>query len=165
MKRKGEMMKRSLRFFVSVLFAVLLMMFLTACGSGGSSEVDSSNSGDNDLSGQWEGTWDSSVQNGGGTLKVSWIQSGSSITGTYSITLDYSGPGVFVCNPAGEVSGTISGNEITVGIYSGETETGSWLATFTSTSMSGKYLVTSGLCAGDQGTFSLEKIQSAQGAV
>ncbi len=158
MKRKEGVMNRSLRVFSVLLLVVSLAVLLTACGSSSSSEVDSSISGDIDLTGKWEGTWDSSVQDGGGTLKVSWIQSGSSITGTYSIALTYSGLGVFVCNPTGEVSGSISGNKITAGTYSGGTETGSWSATFTSISMNGTYVVTSGLCAGDHGTFSLEKL-------
>lgn len=105
-----------------------------------------------DVTGTWSGTWTSSNDIDHGNLAATLTQSGTSVSGTVSITES-------PCISSGSVSGTVSGNNVVFGVVSG-TDTITYTATCTSTSMSGTYSVNTGECAGDTGTFSMTKGQA-----
>lgn len=109
-----------------------------------------------DLTGTWTGTWSSSNGIDSGNLTANLTQSGTSISGTASAYV--TGGSVSCGGPNYSVSGTVSGNNIIFGVFDRGIESGVYTATFTSTSMSGTYSVTAGACAGDTGTFSLNKV-------
>ncbi len=101
------------------------------------------------LTGSWSGSWASSNGIDHGNVSAALIQSGTSVSGTESITES-------PCISGGSVSGTVSGNNVSFGVVSGP-DTVTYTATYTSTSMSGTYSVTTGACTGDAGTFSMNK--------
>ncbi len=104
-----------------------------------------------DLSGTWNGSWASSNGIDSGGLAADLTQNGASITGTANVTGSACG------GQNHSVSGSISANTISFGIFDSGIETGTYTATFTSSSMSGTYFIKTGPCVGDTGTFSLTK--------
>ena len=115
--------------------------------SSASAQVSAAPATTVDITGTWSGSWASSNGINNGNISAVLTQSGTSVIGTLSIT---GSP----CISNGSVSGTVSGNNVSFGIISGS-DTVEYNATYTSTSMSGTYSVTTGACAGDTGTFSL----------
>ena len=102
-----------------------------------------------DLTGAWNGTWASSGGVYSGSLSVTLVQSGTSITGTATIA---GSP----CITSGSVSGTFTGNNITFGVVSGQ-DSIEFYATYASQSIDGTYIITAGSCSGEFGTFSMSK--------
>ena len=75
--------------------------------------------------------------------------SGTSLSGSASL------PGS-PCFSNCSISGTVSGNYMTATIVSGS-NTAVFTGTCSTTSMSGSYGVSAGFCAGDYGTFTMNK--------
>ena len=98
------------------------------------------------LTGDWVGTWSDSSETGSGNISLSLIQNNTSVTGNVSITGSK-------CISTGTLSGTVVGNTLESVIQTG-TDTASFNANCTSTSMNGTLEVTSGPCTGDIGTVS-----------
>jgi len=139
---------------------LLCFLFLVSCGSGsditdptlgiggGGGSGGSSSGGDNpNVTGRWSGTWFSSVFGRGGSFSITLNQNGSSFTGSGSI----SGSDCFFGT---SVSGSMSGNRISFGFASSSSNRVYFSGSASSSSMSGTYEVSSGFCAGDEGTFS-----------
>jgi len=118
-----------------------------AGGGGGGGGGGSGGSEDNELNltGDWIGTWtDSSGLSG--NLSLTLTQTNTSVSGTVSIT-------GHECISTGTLSGTITGDNLVFVIETG-TDTASFNANCTSTSINGTFEIMSGSCAGDIGNFS-----------
>jgi len=140
---------------------ILALCLVTACGGGGgggggsgssgsdgNSGGSSSNSGEDiDVSGRWSGTWSSSVFFSNGDFSLKLNQNGSSFTGSAS----FIGSNCFF---GSSVSGSVSGNRMNFGFVDSSGNRANFSGSATSSSMNGTYKVTSGFCAGDEGTFS-----------
>jgi hypothetical protein len=98
------------------------------------------------INGPWSGTWTSS-RGGGGSVQTTFTQDGSEISGSVSV-------GGSPCLSTGTLSGTITSSNVSFGAVSGSHGI-QFTATVGTDAMSGTYIVSSGLCAGDAGTFSL----------
>jgi len=138
-------MKKS---FISLMLAVFAVFLIASCGggSGGSNNESTIN-----LTGNWKGVWQSTADTKyKGTIQANLIQDNLTIKGNAIIA---NSP----CMKNGSLSGTIqNNNNISFGVFSGG-NTIVFTASYTSTIISGTYLITAGNCAGDVGTFSLEK--------
>jgi TolB-like protein len=97
------------------------------------------------LTGEWIGTWTDTSGTNGGNMALNLNQSNTSVSGTVSITGSE-------CISTGNLSGTITGNHLESIIQTG-TDTASFNADVTSTSMNGTLEFTSGNCAGVIGNF------------
>ncbi|MCJ7687205.1 MAG: tetratricopeptide repeat protein, partial [Desulfobacteraceae bacterium] len=121
-----------------------------AIGGGGGDDSSPSPSAGQDsalnLTGDWGGTWSDSSGTDSGNISLSLIQTNTSVTGNVSITGSK-------CISTGTLSGTVVGNTLESVIQTG-TDTASFNANCTSTSMNGTLEVTSGPCNGDTGTVS-----------
>ena len=136
-------MQKSMRLVLSLALMLFVFSIITGCGGGGSGGDSSSSI---NLTGNWSGTWEGTDS---GNVSANLTHSGTSITGTASIS---NSP----CISSGDVSGSVSENNITFGLVSGTDEI-AYTGEFTSTTISGSYQVLSGACAGDTGTFELTK--------
>ena len=132
--------------FIFIVFVLSVSIGLIAGCSGGSS---SGGGAGVVLTGNWSGTWVSSGTPYWGYIAVSMVQSGTSISGTAVLT---GSPNFPNCS----MSGSVSGNTMNATGVSGS-NTVVFTATCTSTSMNGTYAVSAGSCAGDYGTFSMNK--------
>jgi hypothetical protein len=106
------------------------------------------------VTGTWNGAWGSipdPLAYGG--LSATLTQNGTTVTGT--ITLTFSS-----CVPGGSVSGTISGNTLSLSLFVGPQQP---LAIFlgtidaTGNSIAGAYKVYLGACTGDYGVFTANR--------
>lgn len=111
-----------------------LGLFLAACNTGGTG------GGNLNLTGVWEGSYTSNKGNGSGRICVELNQSNGDLTGKLYIA----GRGY-----AGNVTGTVIGNDASFGVAGGAQYEGS----FTKTSGSGTYTVGTA----DEGTWELQK--------
>lgn len=138
-------MKNS-RFFLGTFFVTALAISLTTCGGGGGSGTNSS-SGETslNLSGAWSGSWISAKTTINGDLSTTLTQSGSTISGTISIS---DSP----CISSTSILGNISNNNVS---FANDSLRFSATATASPTALVGGYSVTSGSCAGDAGYFAL----------
>ena len=139
-----------IRFTSAMYFALVvsLLIFSTACG--GSNVVSTPPSVN--LSGMWKGTWASNQSPRGGNVEAVISQSGTSLSGTATVT---GSP----CFTSGSVSGAVSGNNVTFGVLFSGGQQALFSGTVGSggTIISGTYAVSGGLCNGDTGSFNLTK--------
>jgi len=138
-----------LALFVGVVF---LGVGVGGTGRDGQAIVAAAQASTDDLTGRWEGTWDSSKFDEG-TLTALLAQSASSLSGEVTITDT-------ACFSVGAVSGTVSGDAVVFGaVFEGDVR-----ADFEGTvrddgaMMEGSYKVSGGACAGDTGTWHIAKI-------
>ncbi len=121
-----------------------------AIGSGGGDDSSGPSpalqSSELNLTGDWGGTWSDSSGTDSGNISLSLIQTNTSVTGNVFITGSK-------CISTGTLSGTVVGNTLESVVQTG-TDTASFNANCTSTSMNGTLEVTSGPCTGDAGTVS-----------
>jgi uncharacterized protein (TIGR03437 family) len=110
--------------------------------------------GQTGLTGTWQGTWGSipdPLALGG--LSASLTQNGTAVSGTVTLTNSS-------CVPGGDVSGTISGNTLSLGLYVGPPQPQViFLGTVDASgnSILGTYAVHLGDCAGDYGVITLNR--------
>lgn len=153
---------------ICVLFAVTI----AGCGGGSSSSGVASST---DVSGSWTGTWRSSRYNDGSYLTAAFSQTGSTFVGTVLI-------GGSVCFGRELASGVVISSSIDFNIGDGGREPGApsgaaraetsttlhsataggvvgirFSATISGNQISGSYQVLSTACAGDFGTFLLNR--------
>lgn len=101
-----------------------------------------------DLTGTWTGSW-ASDDVGEGDLSAVLRQTGDQLEGTISLTNAD-------CLDSGDLTGTFDGSEVNLEATNGE-DTVDYTATGVNDAViDGTYEVTTGLCAGDTGTFILE---------
>ena len=104
------------------------------------------------IAGDWSGSYVDGKSNAQGNVTATFAQQGESLSGT--ITL----PG-WACSAAsqGNVSGTVSGGEVQISATFGLIAAISLTGNASGSTMTGSYSITSGVCAGDTGSFSLTK--------
>lgn len=135
---------------VLTTFAVLAVL-VTNMACGGSKSPTTPSPSSPNLSGSWRGTWQS-ARGPSGSVTASLTHTGSSLTGTASLT---GSP----CFTSGTVSGTVAGGSVTIGVAFPGSHQVNFTGTADSTggSMNGQYAVTGGACSGDAGTWSMTK--------
>lgn len=144
----------------SVVLVCVFAFGMTACGggssSGGGTAQAGSGSGTNTTSvnGTYTGSLASTVIPFRATLTVDMKQDGDKVGGTFRVTNVSSG--AFTCFPRGTFAGEIEGNGITFGIASAG-GSARFRGTVGAGRIEGSYVVTSGSCSGDRGSFSLTR--------
>ena len=134
-----------------LLFAIIIVFGFAAiisCSGGGDGTNDTITPTVN-VTGNWSGTWSSSITSDNGTATVELLQNGTNITGTMSMT---GSP----CMSTGSITGTVSGSSVSFTAISGNDDIQVNGTVFNDT-VTGNYSITTGLCAGDSGIFSLNK--------
>lgn len=137
----GARLKRTL---IHGTFTLGLVILIAACSSGGGSGES--------FRGDWRGTWNSNI-GPGGSLEASFVQEGSSLTGTVSLS---GSP----CLSNGTISGTTNRTGATFGAVDGAHRISFTARHDSPTQMSGTYAVGAGRCAGDTGVFTVSRISS-----
>jgi hypothetical protein len=140
-----------------LLLSFLLVFGCAACGGSGAG-VGSSTSGtapggsDGDaasLAGAWHGTW-LSATGVGGTLTVTFTQSGADVDGDVTFT---GSP----CFAGGHVDGTVDGRDLAATLSAGRIRV-SFDGTVSSAGVDGTYsVIEAGACSNDTGTFTIER--------
>ncbi|MBI5192008.1 MAG: hypothetical protein HZA08_01045 [Nitrospirae bacterium] len=141
-------MKKLVLFFSTLIFFLSYMPLGCSSGSGNS---DNSKPPSINVTGNWSGSWNSENGINGGTVSLSLSQNGSDISGTITM-------GGSPCFSVGNISGSVSGNNIS----SGAVFTGSLRVDFDGTAvgndMNGSYaVIKGGACTGDSGTWMVSK--------
>ena len=131
------------------LFFLLTFVILISCGGGDDGAPLPPPSVN--LDGTWSGTWLSSNGINTGQLGLNLSQSGASVTGTASF------PGG-TCFTGGNVSGTVSANNIKGGLVSAGNLRIEFGATVVSNTLNGDYnVIQGGACTGDTGTWKVTR--------
>ena len=135
----------------SVVLVALVIFSFAACGDDGGDS--SSNSPLADISGTWTGVAASSVGAGTLNITVTLSQQNADVTGTFSCS-----PATGTClHATGSISGTVSGNTVTLAIVFPDTHScGAFNATVSGNSMSGNYSCTDPL-GNDSGSWSVTR--------
>ncbi len=126
-----------------VVGAAAVVGLAAAAGGGGddnSTAPSAAPLSEQNLTGDWVGTWSDSSGTNSGNISLTLEQNSPSVAGTVSITGSN-------CISTGTLSGTLTGNNLVSVIQSGS-DTVSLNANCTSTSMNGTLEFTSGNCAG-----------------
>jgi tetratricopeptide (TPR) repeat protein len=130
--------------------AAAIGVVLAAGGGGGedsaSPQLSAEPLNELNLTGDWAGTWSDSSGTDNGNISLSLTQTNNTVNGNASITGSE-------CISTGTISGNVAGNTLESVIQTG-TDTASFNANCTSTSMNGTLEVTSGPCIGNTGTVS-----------
>jgi hypothetical protein len=105
-----------------------------------------------DLTGRWEGTWQSTLFTAGGTLTAFVDQLGSSVTGDLTVTDS-------ACSSRATVTGTISDDTVVFVAVFSEVEQTNFSGTISTDghTIEGTYDVISGPCVGDVGIWQVTK--------
>ncbi|HTQ45589.1 MAG TPA: hypothetical protein VMI75_22675 [Polyangiaceae bacterium] len=124
-----------------LLFTALTLQ--TACSGTPSSAAD--------VSGSWTGTYADTKSGVTGPLAASFSQENGSLSGTLTISTGW------LCSVAsqGNVSGSVDGTQVQASASFGVATALSFTGNVTGNTMSGTYQITSGVCAGGTGSFSL----------
>lgn len=131
----------------------ILMAGALLVGCGGGDGDDDSSSQVAGISGTWTGVATSSVGAGSLNITVTLSQQGTNVTGTFTCS-----PGSGTClHATGSVSGTVSGNSVTLAIVFPDTHScGAFNATISGDSMNGNYSCTDPL-GNDTGAWSVTR--------
>jgi hypothetical protein len=126
-----------------LLLAALVLQ--TACSSASSSAAD--------VTGNWSGTYADTKSGVTGPLAASFSQQNGSLSGTLTISSGW------LCSAAaqGNVSGSVDGTPVQASASFGVATALSFTGNVTGNTMSGRYQITSGVCAGGTGSFSLSQ--------
>lgn len=139
-----------------IILLYSLFVFIVSCGGDFGSQISDSNyltglTGTTDITGNWSGDWKSSSGIKRGIISIDLTQSGISVNGTASIS-------GFPCMTDGNISGSLSGRNITFDIVSvSGTDIVSYSGKVTSPAINGSYAVINWACALDHGTFKLTR--------
>jgi hypothetical protein len=139
---------------VTVLLALTGLMFFAACGEDGAAGIGNYTytSGLIEKSERWSGNWKSMNGTGSGTLSFDITLSGTSVTGSASMS-------GFPCMTDGDISGSFSGRKITFDIVSVSGEDSiNFNGISGETSMKGSFSVIHWACEFDHGTFMATKL-------
>jgi hypothetical protein len=135
-----------MRPLLASLFLFSMMASLTACsatlaGGGG------------DVSGNWTGTYADSKSGVTGPLAASFTEQSGSLSGTLTISSGW------LCSVAnqGNVSGSVDGEHVQASATFGVAAALSFTGNASGNTLSGTYQITSGICAGGYGSFSLSR--------
>ncbi len=134
----------------TALSLAALVFLLAACGGGSSSSGSGSSSGATGVNGAFAGDWVSASTNNG-ELAGNFNASGSTVTATVTRHT------VSAC-PLSSFRGTWNESSSSLdGTFTGSNSTVAWNAKLVGGRLSGPYSVTSGGCAGDTGTITLNR--------
>ncbi len=124
-----------------LLFAALALE--TACSGTSSSAAD--------VTGSWSGTYADTKSGVTGPLAASFSEQNGSLSGTLTISSGW------LCSVAsqGNVSGSVDGTQVQASATFGLAAALSFTGNVTGNTLSGTYQITSGVCAGGSGSFSL----------
>jgi hypothetical protein len=113
----------------------------------------SASSGATDISGNWSGTYADTKTSVTGPLAASFTEQNGTLSGTLTISSGW------LCSASsqGNVSGNVSGNQVQASATFGLVATLSFDGDVSDTTISGTYQITSGVCAGGSGSFSLSR--------
>jgi len=125
----------------SLLLAALVLQ--TACSGASSSAAD--------VTGSWSGTYADTKSGVTGPLAASFSEQNGSLSGTLTISSGW------LCSVTsqGNVSGSVDGTQVQASAAFGIATALSFTGSVTGNTMSGSYQITSGVCAGGSGSFSL----------
>jgi len=126
-----------------LLFATLASQ--TACSAAPS--------GGGDVSGNWTGTYADSKTGATGPLAASFSAQNGSLSGTLTISSGW------LCSVAnqGNVSGSVDGEQVQASATFAVAAALSFTGNASGNTLSGTYQITSGICAGGNGSFSLSR--------
>ncbi len=124
-----------------------------AAGGGSSSDPPAPAPAPASIAGDWNGTWINPQDNTRGDIALSLTQNQQAVSGTMAI----SGT---VCASSGTVSGTVSGDRVTLEFVSGS-GTARFDGTYNRPTMNGGMRFVSGDCAGQEGNASFQLLSSA----
>jgi len=115
----------------------------TACSGASSSAAD--------VTGSWSGTYADTKSGVTGPLAASFSQQNGSLSGTLAISSGW------LCSVTsqGNVSGSVDGTQVQASATFGVATALSFTGNVSGNTMSGTYQITSGVCAGGSGSFSL----------
>lgn len=132
-----------MRTHVAPLVLLAALVFQTACSANPSSAAD--------VTGNWTGTYADSKSGVSGPLAASFSEQNGSLTGTLTISSGW------LCSVAnqGNVSGSVDGPQVQASATFGIAAALSFTGNVTGNTFSGTYQITSGICAGGSGSFSL----------
>lgn len=110
-------------------------------------------SGASDVTGNWTGTYADSKSGVTGPLAASFTEQNGSLSGTLTISSGW------LCSVAnqGNVSGNVDGSQVQASATFGVVTALSFTGNASGSAMSGTYQITSGVCAGGTGSFSLSR--------
>ncbi|HEX8795723.1 MAG TPA: hypothetical protein VF765_32460 [Polyangiaceae bacterium] len=106
-----------------------------------------------DVTGNWTGTYADAKSGVTGPLAASFSEESGSLNGTLTISSGW------LCSIAnqGTVSGSVSGSQVQASATFGVATALSFTGSAAGNTMSGTYQITSGVCAGGSGSFSLSR--------
>lgn len=103
------------------------------------------------LAGNWSGTWQSTANDGGGNVSATFTHEGSTLRGSVTLT---GSP----CLETGTINGTIDGQGVSFGAIGNDDEVRFAGRLTGDNKLAGTYSVSAGMCAGDNGQFSVTRI-------
>jgi hypothetical protein len=127
------------------LVLAVLAALQSGCASASSSATD--------VSGNWSGTYSDSKTSVTGPLAASFTEQNGALSGTISISSGW------LCSASsqGNVNGNVSGNQVQASATFGLVAALSFDGDVSGSTLSGTYQITSGVCAGGSGSFSLSR--------
>jgi hypothetical protein len=129
---------------------LLLALFVSfiVLGSGCASASSTA-----DVSGNWTGTYSDTKTGATGPLAASFTEQNGSLGGTLTISSGW------LCSASsqGNVNGTVSGDQVQASATFGIIAALSFTGDASGSTLSGTYQITSGVCAGGSGSFTLSR--------
>ncbi len=124
---------------------MVAVVALTACTETASAQAD--------VTGNWSGTYADSTVSASGALTAGLTDTAGTLGGTLTIS---SGWACSIANQ-GTVKGTTSGDSVSATVDFGLLTSLSLAGTVSGNTMSGSFDITSGVCSGQMGTFTLSR--------
>jgi hypothetical protein len=104
-----------------------------------------------DVTGSWSGTYADTKSGVTGPLAASFSEQNGSLSGTLTISSGW----LCASTPQGNVSGNVDGTQVQASATFGVVAALSFTGNVTGNTIGGTYQITSGVCAGGTGSFSL----------
>jgi hypothetical protein len=104
------------------------------------------------VAGSWSGSYVDGKSNASGPFAATFAQQGDNLSGTLTIA-------GWACSLSsqGDVSGTVSGSELQASATFGLITALSFTGNVSGSRMTGSYQITSGVCSGDSGSFTMTR--------
>jgi hypothetical protein len=105
-----------------------------------------------DVAGNWSGSYVDGKSNANGPLSATFAEQAGNLSGTLTIT-------GWACSASsqGNVSGTVTGSELQASATFGLIAALSFTGNVSGNTLTGSYQITSGVCSGDSGSFSMTR--------
>jgi hypothetical protein len=104
------------------------------------------------VAGNWSGTYVDGKSNASGSISATFAEQGDNLSGTLTIA-------GWACSLSsqGSVSGSVKGNEVQASATFGVITALSFTANASGNTLTGSYQITSGVCSGDSGSFTMTR--------